>query len=189
MSFVVEREELARRCERALSAARLRGARGLILIDGRSGSGKTQLARWLSARLARDIDGLTSLAMDAWYPGWDGLAEGSRILAEEILLAPHAYTAWDWAGDRPGERVSVCSRCPLIVEGCGALTPRTRELADLAVWVDAAAEVRKARALGRDGDAYAPHWDRWAAQEADHMLRDAPRRLADITMDTTSLLA
>jgi hypothetical protein len=30
--------------------------------------------------------------------------------------------------------------------------------------------------LARDGDAYRPHWDRWARQEARHISRDDPVR-------------
>jgi hypothetical protein len=38
---------------------------------------------------------------------------------------------------------------------------------------------RKQRALDRDGEAYAPHWDRWAAQELSFIERENPRALAD----------
>lgn len=66
----------------------------------------------------------------------------------------------------PGQR--------LVVEGVGALSAANRALADLGIWVDAPAEVRKQRALARDGDTYRPHWDRWAAQEEVFLAALAP---------------
>ena len=53
----------------------------------------------------------------------------------------------------------------LIVEGCGAISRASRALADHAWWLELDDAERKRRALERDGDAFAPHWDRWAAQE------------------------
>jgi anthranilate synthase component 1/para-aminobenzoate synthetase len=42
--------------------------------------------------------------------------------------------------------------------------------------------VRKKRALDRDGAAYAPHWDRWAAQEDAMLARERTPDRADITL-------
>ena len=47
------------------------GSVRLLLIDGRTGSGKTTLATPLSASLAAPIVHLEYL-----YPGWDGLRDG-----------------------------------------------------------------------------------------------------------------
>jgi hypothetical protein len=43
---------------------------------------------------------------------------------------------------------------------------------------------RKRRALARDGEAYAPYWDRWAAQEAAFIAREHPQALADRVVRT-----
>ena len=51
---------------------------------------------------------------------------------------------------------------PAIIEGCGALEAE----ADLSVWIaDPGEEERRSRAIARDGQTYAPHWQRWAHQD------------------------
>ena len=53
----------------------------------------------------------------------------------------------------------------------------------LGLWLDAPAEQRFARAIARDGDAYAPHWQRWAEQEERHIAVNDPAALADLVYD------
>ncbi|GAB3624689.1 hypothetical protein GCM10027418_27740 [Mariniluteicoccus endophyticus] len=60
-----------------------------------------------------------------------------------------------------------------------ALTPASAAYADCTVWLELDAAERKRRALARDGDAFAPWWDHWAAQEAEHWRTHDPRALAD----------
>lgn len=123
--------------------------------------------------------------LDALYPGWDGLAEGGRIVSDEILT-PRAegrvgvFRRWDWQLDVPGEAQGVLPDLPLIIEGAGALTTAARDLVDIAVWVDAPAGPRRERALARDGEGYRPHWERWARQEDEHLRRHDPPAHADI---------
>lgn len=169
-----------------MRAARAAGRRGVVLVDGRSGAGKSTFARQLAEEVRRYLPDLQACALDQWYPGWDGLADGSRILAEDVLGPASHYQAWEWEAGRPGGTVTLEASAPLLVEGCGALTPATRLRADVAVWVDAAADVRRDRALRRDGDLFAPHWERWAAQEDDHIARNDPVALADFCLDTTT---
>jgi dephospho-CoA kinase len=52
------------------------------------------------------------------------------------------------------------------------------------IWVDAPEEQRYRRAMARDGDAYAPHWARWAAQERAHFAADRTRERADVRLRT-----
>ncbi len=98
-----------------------------ILIDGRSGSGKTELARaiaadWPEAQLVR---------MDDLYPGWDGLAAGSGLVPS--VLTTGRYRVWDWSAGRYGEERVLDLGRPIIVEGVGALSRASRPLADFAV--------------------------------------------------------
>ena len=65
----------------------------------------------------------------------------------------------------------------------GLLTPQTARLGDVRVWVEAPDAARKARALGRDGETFRPHWERWARQEDVHIQRDGPRSLATHVVD------
>jgi hypothetical protein len=154
----------------------------VVLIDGRSGAGKTSLARALVARWP--LAGRVQLvALDSLYPGWDGLADGVDLARDQILV-PHArglvgvWQRWDWDAAAPAEAHAVDPSLPLVVEGAGILTPVTARLSDVRVWVDSPAPSRKARALRRDGDAYRPYWERWARQEDAHITRDQPSRLA-----------
>ncbi len=156
----------------------------IILIDGRSGSGKTTLAGDLRRRWTGEVQ---VVALDDIYPGWDGLAEGADHARTQILEPVHAgavarWRRWDWARERPGDTRVTVPGLPLIVEGVGVLTAASAALAPIRVWLDSPEVSRRDRALTRDGDAYRPHWERWAAQEVDHLADDHPRELATIVV-------
>lgn len=154
-----------------------------VLIDGRSGSGKTELAAalataWPEAQLVR---------LDDLYPGWDGLAAGSAEVP--LLLTTHRWRSWDWSRNRPDEWHELDASRPTIVEGVGAVTAASRPLADFTVWVELDDEERKVRALRRDGETYAPHWERWAAQEDAFIARENPAGLVHQVVDGSDTAA
>ena len=133
----------------------------VVTIDGYSGSGKSTLA----AALARLVNGWQVLHLDDWYPGWDGLEAGAeiarRIAADLRGGCTSSYEAWDWENGTTGATIRV-PLAPTIIEGCGAIEAE----ADLSVWIaDPGEEERRSRALARDGQTYAPHWQRWADQD------------------------
>ncbi len=170
----------------ARSAAPVPGAGGTVVvaIDGRSGSGKTILGTAVAGALECPV-----VHLDALYPGWDGLQAGVDLVTERVLepLArggQPAYPRWDWMRDRPGRTVPVQAGALLVVEGCGALVPPAAAYAAVRVWLDAPAALRKARALARDGDTYAPHWARWAAQEDAVYAAARPRDTAHLVLRT-----
>lgn len=141
--------------------ARAQRAVPVVTIDGYSGSGKSTLA----AALARLVAGWQVLHLDDWYPGWDGLAAGAdiarRIAADLRAGRASSYEAWDWEHGTTGATIRV-PLAPTIIEGCGAIEAE----ADLAVWIaDPGEEERRHRALARDGQTFAPHWQRWADQD------------------------
>ena len=148
-----------------------------ILIDGRSGSGKTEFA----LAIAEDWPEAQLVRLDDLYPGWDGLDQGSAQVP--LILTAFRYRSWDWATDRSGKWHELDRDRPIIVEGVGALSRDSRALADYAIWVELESDARKRRALARDGEAYAPHWDRWAAQEKAFIARESPTELADVIID------
>lgn len=156
----------------------------VTIIDGRSGSGKTELA----ARLAAET-GARVIHMDDLYAGWHGLATGSRLLERGILAPLSAGEAavwrrWDWSlGDwGPADRVDPGQ--PLVVEGCGSITIESCEHAGRTIWLEAPEDVRRARVLERDGDA--GWWMLWREQEDAHIAANDPASLADERRPTAS---
>ena len=147
----------------------------MILIDGRSGSGKTELASALAERWGAQL-----VRLDDVYPGWDGLDAGSAAVPG--ILSTGRWRRWDWASGAPAEWHRFDPAGPVIVEGVGALSRASRPLADHALWVELDDSTRKRRALQRD-DYYARYWDRWAAQEELFIAREHPRSLADAVVD------
>lgn len=159
----------------------------VYLIDGRSGSGKTQYAARLSATLrAQGLDPQI-LSVEDLYPGWDGLAAGSRAVAP--VLDRGRYRRFDWIRGRFAEERHIRRFPPLIIEGCGAITRANIAAAERwaggnrglvhSIWIEAGEAMRRKRALARDGRTYAPHWRLWAAQEVAHYRTHQPWRLAD----------
>lgn len=150
----------------------------VVLIDGRSGSGKTDLA---AALVTRWPGPLTLLHLDDVYPGWDGLDAASAHIHDELLASSTPrWRRYDWARAQPAEWASVDPSLPLIVEGVGVLTRANAARATLGVWLELDDTTRRERALGRDGAAYEPHWDHWAAQERAFIAREHPEQLADV---------
>ena len=139
----------------------------VVTIDGYSGSGKSTLA----AALARLVNGWQVLHLDDWYPGWDGLEAGAdiarRIAADLRGGRASSYEAWDWDKGTTGATIRV-PLAPTIIEGCGAIEVE----ADLVIWIaDPGEDERRSRALARDGQTYAPHWQRWARQDLGRSLK------------------
>ena len=157
----------------------------LVGIDGRSGSGKTELAARLARSLAQEGVRSRTVHLDDLYQGWDGLAAALEPLCADVLVPlagglPGSYRSWDWHRGQPGPRRTVPVEDVVLVEGVGALATGCRDVLHLTVWLEAPAELRRTRALARDGDTFAPHWDGWAAQE-DRLYPDGPPR-ADVVV-------
>ena len=153
-------------------------AHSLVLIDGRSGAGKTSFA----TQLARARSALL-ISIDDAYPGWDGLDAGSWHIYSRVLVPwsrgeQGSYQTWDWKRARPGEWVQVPSDTPLVVEGCGAIRRESSPLATRALWLEAPEAKRRQRVAARDGDTCVPHWHRWSLQEQRFGERHRPRDLA-----------
>ncbi len=174
------------------------GAERLVVaVDGRTGSGKTALADRLAAQIRRRGTAVVQVHLDQVYPGWSGLEDGVRLVADGVI-EPFArgaeavqLTRWDWTAGREGpvEHVLVpAGAVLLLVEGVGAGARRCRQAAGdlpwLLVLLEAPSATRRSRALARDGDTFAPHWTAWAAQERRHFGREHTRARADLVWST-----
>ena len=168
----------------------------IILIDGRAASGKSSLAAELKNVLFKELEQAPRLIhMDDLYPGWEGLQLGSFYLNQQILQPlSNGKTAnwqlWDWQkaergrADEPGNGWrEFAGGTPLIVEGCGALSRVSSELAHFRVWIEAPKELRLARWIERDGEKFNDYWHIWAAQEDEFYQQEKSKQLADLVIE------
>ncbi|KQV75983.1 hypothetical protein ASC61_13745 [Aeromicrobium sp. Root344] len=159
------------------------GTTTVVAVDGPSGSGKTSLVSGLA-----DAAGAAVLHLEDLYPGWHGLDATPpivrRVLAAVSVGNIGTAARWDWVGDRPGALLHVPPAPLLILDGVGSGAAMLRPYLSLLIWVEAPADVRKERALARDGGVFAPYWDVWAAQESDHFAVEETRRHADVVVHT-----
>lgn len=163
--------------------ATLGGGR-LLCIDGPSGSGKTTLATAV-ADLAPEA---LVVHMDDLFEGWAGLptvdAQLDGLLVPLAAGRPGSYRRFDWAADRFAETVTVDPAPLLVLEGVGSGSSGTADLATVLVWVEADRDVRMARGLDRDGEAYRPYWEQWALAEQEHFARHRTRDRVDLVVRT-----
>lgn len=165
-----------------LDRVRERMGSGVLLLDGRSGSGKTTLAAWLAPRLGARV-----LHMEDLYCGWDGLDAAATVLAERVLPAFAAgrvaeWPRWDWARERVCGTGRLRPGGPLLIEGCGALTSRSRPFAAVTLLLDVDEDLRAARIRDRDPVSALPGHRRWAVQERRQLVREPMRALADLVL-------
>jgi uridine kinase len=160
----------------------------IILIDGRAGSGKSTFAESLQQQLFCDGESAPRVIhMDNIFEGWEGLSLGSDYLVRFILdpLARQetaSWQDWSWVKNERSSWREFSGGTPLIVEGCGALTERSKAHADLSLWLEASEATRRERWLKRER--HLDKFDFWAAQELDFYAREKSQSLADLVVKT-----
>ncbi len=151
----------------------------MVAIDGRSGAGKTSLAAALAGQLDAPV-----VSLEGLYGGWDGLEQGIDLLVGDVLQPLRGQAArvprYDWVAREWAEPVPLEPPGALIVEGVGAGARRAAAFTSLLVWLEVPSPIRKARALDRDEETFAPYWDQWAAQEEQMLARERTPDRADI---------
>jgi para-aminobenzoate synthetase len=156
----------------------------VVAVDGPSGAGKTRLSRQLAARLGGDAE---ILHFDHVYPGWQGLVATPPVVAHDVLEPiargePGRTPRWDWGADVAGDDIVLPPSDILLLDGCGSGARVIRQYLSLLVWLDAPADVRRARAESRGDDTVAQWWDLWAAQEKAHFAAEGTAAAADLTL-------
>ena len=160
----------------------------IVLIDGRAGSGKSTFAESLQQQLFRDGESAPRVIhMDNIFEGWGGLALGSEYMVRFILqpLARRetaSWQDWSWVKNQRSSWREFSGGTPLIVEGCGSLTERSKEHSDISIWLEASEEVRRERWVQRER--HLEKFDFWAAQELDFYAREKSQSLADLVIKT-----
>lgn len=160
----------------------------IVLIDGRAGSGKSTLAERLQQLLFLDGESLPRVIhMDDLYPGWEGLASGSEYLSR-FILAPlqrgetASWQNWNWETGQRDQWREFSRGTPLIAEGCGSISERSSEHANLRIWLEAKDDTRRSRWIEREGnDAM---FDAWAARELDFYSKEKSKENADLVFFT-----
>jgi uridine kinase len=156
-----------------------------LSVDGPAGSGKTTLAElvtdaWPGARL---------LHLDDFVEGWDGLvtvdAQLDDLLRPLAEGRPGSMRRYDWVAGAYAETVVVEPAPLLVLEGCGSGAGAYADVRTALVWVEAPHDLRMHRGIERDGDAFAPYWERWAREEAALFAREQTRERADVRLDGT----
>ncbi|GAA2579190.1 AAA family ATPase [Actinomadura fulvescens] len=157
----------------------------VVAVDGPSGAGKSTL----SDRLCEALGGAPVVRSDDFRVPWDADPltwwDPLRATVLDPLCAgrPARLRRYDWRHDAYGAEEEIPPPPVLIVEGVGAAW---RECpAAFRIWIDAPRDVRRARALARDGAEWAAAWDGWTAREERHFADDLTRRRADLTVDGT----
>ena len=160
----------------------------IVLIDGRAGSGKSTFAEALQQQLFRDGESAPRVIhMDNIFEGWDGLALGSDYMVRFILQPltrreTASWQDWSWVKNQRSSWREFSGGTPLIVEGCGSLTERSKEHADISIWLEASEETRRERWIQRER--HLEKFDFWAAQELDFYAREKSQSLADLVIKT-----
>ena len=176
-------------------APALPGGPLVVAVDGRSGAGKSTLAHSLAGAISSGGADAVVVHLDDLYPGWNGLDRVVPVVVEHVLAplagaGPVVVPSWDWDADVPGPSCAFPALGPprprvVLLEGAGSGARATAAWLAGLIWVDADPQVRRRRALGRDGATYAPHWDRWSAQEEAYAAREQPRERAGLVLDAT----
>ena len=158
------------------------GSTVVVAIDGPSGAGKTRLARELAPLLGAQI-----LHLDHIYRGWHSLADAPPVVVRDVL-EPLAggetgrTPRWEWGADEPGDDIVIEPGGFLILDGCGSGSRIIRPFLSYLIWLDGRPDVRRARAMARDGETYEKWWDIWAAQEDDLFAAEQTAAAADVRL-------
>lgn len=171
--------------------ARITATPSLILVDGRSGSGKSTFAEWLARRRGSVVIATDDVAWHLSPTEWaDAMIEGiirPWARGEAVACRP---PGWVLRG-RDGH-IAVPAGADLIVEGVGAARLELAPYSQMVVWVQADRTEARRRGIerdvrqGRELGAAAQFWDDWMHSEEPFLEAGQPWTRADLVIDGTS---
>ena len=173
-------------CAPALDAAAAI-KRGMIVIDGVAGSGKTRLADLLSEQQPYIV-----VHLDFLYAGWEEPFVGQftqRLLKD--IIGPFAdqrnftYRAYNWILEQFDSQVEVLWKPRLIVEGVSSAQRALRMQSSLSIFLECDAVTARRRVVERDQSASSPHIDAWQIKERHHFASDNTLRECDLVIRTS----
>jgi hypothetical protein len=164
------------------------GSPSLVLVDGRSGGGKTTFATGVAALLGASVvhtdDVAWHLSMFDWASELTSGVLDPWSRDEDVSYRPPGWIA----RERPGVIEAAGGR-PLVVEGVGSGRASLAERADLVVWVQSDRIEARTRGIVRDASygtrtpAEAEEfWDHWLTGEDPFLAADRPWDRADLVV-------
>lgn len=175
----------------------------VIALDGRSGTGKSTIAKLLAAKL----DGVAIEADDFWIGGSDGEWDARspkekyekvldyRRLRKEVLepLLSGKDANWhpfNWAtGHGLSEKVLHAEpKKTIMLDGAYSSQPILQDIIDISILVDVPNDVeRRARLVKREGPLYMADWHRrWDPAEDLYFSKVRPRESFDLIIENHS---
>jgi uridine kinase len=159
----------------------------LVAVDGPSGAGKS----WFAARLAEVAD-VPLVHTDDLLDGWDDQFTFWDRLEEQVLDPLRhgrnaTYLRYLWHRQAfGGTPVTVEPAAAVVLEGVTAARRVIRTELSFSVLVTAPPELRRRRALARDGGddvAFRAYLERWRMNEDRHFAAEATAAHVDLLVD------
>ena len=161
-------------------------ARGILAVDGRSGSGKTTFA----AEIADLVGGTAVVHTDdiAWnhsFFGWDDLVIDG-VIAPFLEGETVSYRPSAWVEHKREGSIDIPSDASwLIIEGVGSARSELGEYLDAIVWVQSDFGLAERRGIARDGgdQGAIDFWHEWMASETPFLAEHRPWDRADLIVN------
>jgi hypothetical protein len=173
------------------SAAGRRPDRLVVAVDGRSGAGKTTLARRLGSCVAdAAVISTDDISWNAPMFRWAPLA-AAGVLSPFRAGRAVRYRPPEWeAQARPGHLEVPEHVLVLVLEGVGAAQRALCDLIDVTIWVQSDFSTAERLGIARDiasgvnGDETqsVAFWQAWMAAEITFLQRDRPWERADVVV-------
>jgi uridine kinase len=171
---------------------RLCAGRTLVLVDGRSGGGKTTVAELLAEALSGAVVHTDDVAWEQSMTDWDHLLVSGVLdpwrSGRGVSYRPPAWVAHD----RRGAIEVPANADVLVVEGVGAGRASLASLADLVVWVQSDRVEARRRGIERDAsygtrtpEEAEAFWEEWMAAEEPLLAHERPWTRADLVVNGT----